>query len=921
VYQWYTNDVAIDGATGTNYTTPATSTNDSGKQFKVMVTNAYGAVTSSVATLTVNAAPAGGVVATGGTITNYTLNGTNYTAHIFTTNGTFAVSTGGEVEYLIVAGGGAGGKASTSSGGGGAGGLIYSNLSVIASNYTIIVGSGAVGRTTSGTGDSGSNSSFGAVIATGGGGGGGSSSAGGNGGSGGGAQITYGTGIAGQGKDGGSGTGSYIGGGGGAGSKGTNGVTGAAGHGGLGLAYDLSGELLFYAGGGGGCYSSGTSGNGGSGVGGNGGATPGNGMNGRGGGGGGGGTTTSGNGGSGIVIVRYMSGGGASTNTYTVSYSTNGATSGTVPASQTKTQGVTLVLATNVGNLARIGYTFSGWNTDSNGTGTTYAEGANYTANTGAVMYAYWITNAPPTITTHPTNITVLVGQTATFNVIATGTPTLVYQWYTNDVAISGAVGTNYTTPVATLSDSGKVYKVVVTNIFGTATSSNAILSVLATNNVPDKPIIVSPTNQATGVSASPSLTVEVSDLDGSTNLSVVFYGREYSGEPPTDFTIVHIPDSQMYYMQDNMAHIGQSIADWVVSNRASSNIVAAYQVGDVVQDATDAEFVRSTNTYYRLSDPNLTGLPNGLPWTIIGAAHDTLITTRGIFPTWNKYYGTNYFADKPYWGGCYNGSNEHNYILFSAGGLDFIILGLSQYADENSGALTWATNVLKTYSNRCALVVTHSLVYSTTRPTPSTYSAGGPGIWKAVKTCSNVFMVAGGHNTGHGWLDETNSFGQIVPLLSADYQGLADGGSGYFRLMRFHPSTGVVDFWTYSAYKTNVMTDDILVDSKFSITNSMLQVSGTGTGTGTGTTNTFVCLGTNTAVSSGQQTSKVWSGLSAGSTYQWYAVVSDGTYTNVSDTVTFTVSSQTARTFQFFRINTAIKVGSSAIHVQGEIK
>jgi hypothetical protein len=175
--------------------------------------------------------------------------------------------------------------------------------------------------------------------------------------------------------------------------------------------------------------------------------------------------------------------------------------------------------------------------------------------------------------------------------------------------------------------------------------------------------------------------------------------------------------------------------------------------------------------------------------------------------------------------------------------------------------------------------------------------------------------MITGGHNTGHGWRDETNNFGQIVPLLTADYQNLADGGSGYFRLMRFYPSTGVVDFWTYSAYKTNVMTDDILVDSKFSITNSMLQVSGT-------TNGAFVCLGTNTAVSSGQQTSKVWSGLTAGSTYQWYAVVSDGMYTNVSDSVTFTVSSsQIAGAFLFFRFNTAVRVGSSAIRVQGEIK
>ena len=54
LYQWYRGEVAIGGATASSYTMPATTTNDSGATFKVTVTNAYGAVTSSVATLMVN---------------------------------------------------------------------------------------------------------------------------------------------------------------------------------------------------------------------------------------------------------------------------------------------------------------------------------------------------------------------------------------------------------------------------------------------------------------------------------------------------------------------------------------------------------------------------------------------------------------------------------------------------------------------------------------------------------------------------------------------------------------------------------------------------------------------------------------------------------------------------------------------------
>src|SRR6266487_3250702 len=63
-YQWQKNGANIAGATSSSYTTPVTATSDSGSTFDVVVSNTAGTVTSSAATLTVNAAPVAPTITT-----------------------------------------------------------------------------------------------------------------------------------------------------------------------------------------------------------------------------------------------------------------------------------------------------------------------------------------------------------------------------------------------------------------------------------------------------------------------------------------------------------------------------------------------------------------------------------------------------------------------------------------------------------------------------------------------------------------------------------------------------------------------------------------------------------------------------------------------------------------------------------------
>ncbi len=79
----------------------------------------------------------------------------------------------------------------------------------------------------------------------------------------------------------------------------------------------------------------------------------------------------------------------------------------------------------------------------------------------------------PPTITTNPATQVVGLGGAATFNVAATGSLPLSYQWYLNGSAIGGANGASLSIPATTADWLGS-YQVQVWNVAGTNWSATA---------------------------------------------------------------------------------------------------------------------------------------------------------------------------------------------------------------------------------------------------------------------------------------------------------------------------------------------------------------------------------------------------------------------------------------------------------------
>jgi len=219
----------------------------------------------------------------------------------------------------------------------------------------------------------------------------------------------------------------------------------------------------------------------------------------------------------------------------------------TQPASQTVTAGQTATFSVTSSGAAPLNYQWS-----KNGAAITGAISASYTTPATATsdsgsQFTVVVSNsagnvtsnaatltvtradAAPSITTQPTSQTVAASQTATFQVTASGTAPLSYQWRKNGTAIPGATSMIYTTPATATSDSGSQFTVVVSNSAGNVTSNAATLTVTAVAGPPS--ITTQPASQT--VAASQTATFQVT-ASGTAPLS---YQWRKNGTAITDAT------------------------------------------------------------------------------------------------------------------------------------------------------------------------------------------------------------------------------------------------------------------------------------------------------------------------------------------------------------------------------------------------
>ena len=280
------------------------------------------------------------------------------------------------------------------------------------------------------------------------------------------------------------------------------------------------------------------------------------------------------------------------------------------------------------------------------------------------------------------------------------------------------------------------------------------------------------------------------------------------------DFTIVVLPDTQNYASGHNggTPEIFKAQTKWISENRDLLNIVYVAHLGDCVNHADrEEEWIHADKAFSHLEGSN------PIPYGIAVGNHDKYIY-RGLpvlidgvhletTQLYNRYFGVSRFKNKPWYGQNYGSDNDNFYHLFSAGGLDFIVL----FFEYNAGSdvLGWADSVLKKYRERRAIVVSHSLL-----KLDGTFGFQGRATYDVLKDNSNFSLMLCGHVLGEALRQDTYK-GNVVHSLLSDYQGRKNGGDGWLRIMKFSPQKNKIQI---SAFSPTLEKNEIDSDSQFAL-------------------------------------------------------------------------------------------------------
>jgi hypothetical protein len=266
----------------------------------------------------------------------------------------------------------------------------------------------------------------------------------------------------------------------------------------------------------------------------------------------------------------------------------------------------------------------------------------------------------------------------------------------------------------------------------------------------------------------------------------------------PPSFTIIALPDTQYY--SSSYPDIFTNQTQWIVANQETLNIVYVGHEGDIVNSANKiTQWERASTSMSYLEDPVTTGIPDGIAYSVVRGNHD-------IGSLFDQYFGVARFEGRGYYGGHHANNNQNNYVLFDFGEFKYISISLDY--NPTSDALNWTTQILTEYSDRRAIIISHSILDNP----EGEWTTPGLNIYNTVKYHPNVFLMLCGHMHYEARRSDTFN-GTIIHTLLVDYQEYPNGGNGWLRIMEIWPESNEINVKTYSPFLNQYQTDP---DSEF---------------------------------------------------------------------------------------------------------